>query len=272
MNIYWLEQTEAAVPAGNDWLGPNEKVCLNNLRFLKRRADWRLGRWTAKLALSTYLGLAKKGRAFPDIEILAAPTGAPQVYLAKHPAAASISISHRAGAAVCAVGPAYIELGCDLEVIEPRSDGFVADYFTVEEQALIDRTPLLDRPRLVALLWTGKESVFKALQTGLRVDTRSAIVRPEAVKMQSAGSASGVPAMDGWRPLSVSCVSNRTFRGWWKQAGNLLHTVVASPAAEPPISLPHSSQSVRPMIEDSNYRNESPDKVDPNFSIPRPAA
>jgi len=32
-----------------------------------------------------------------------------------------------------------VEIGCDLEVVEPRSDAFVADYFTSEEQALIAR-------------------------------------------------------------------------------------------------------------------------------------
>jgi hypothetical protein len=37
------------VPAENDWLSAIEGVCLNSMRFAKRRNDWRLGRWTAKL-------------------------------------------------------------------------------------------------------------------------------------------------------------------------------------------------------------------------------
>ena len=49
----------------------------------------------------------------------------------------TISLSHRSGAAICAVAPAGVDLGCDLEVIEPRSEAFVADYFTVDEQALV---------------------------------------------------------------------------------------------------------------------------------------
>jgi hypothetical protein len=58
MNVHWLEQTEADVPAENDWLSANEAVCLNSMRFAKRRNDWRLGRGTAKCVLSITLRLS----------------------------------------------------------------------------------------------------------------------------------------------------------------------------------------------------------------------
>ncbi len=38
-----------------------------------------------------------------------------------------------------------VELGCDLEVIEPRSEAFLSDYFTAEEQALVARAHATDR-------------------------------------------------------------------------------------------------------------------------------
>ena len=50
MHVYWLEQTEANVPEDNTWLSPREVAFADRLRFAKRRADWRLGRWTAKRA------------------------------------------------------------------------------------------------------------------------------------------------------------------------------------------------------------------------------
>ena len=50
--------------------------------------------------------------------------------------------------------------------IEPRSDAFVADYFTIEEQALVARASAADRDRILALLWSGKESALKALREG----------------------------------------------------------------------------------------------------------
>ena len=59
MELYWLEQTYADVPAENDWLSANEAVRLNTMRFARRRSDWRLGRWTAKNALALYFLILK---------------------------------------------------------------------------------------------------------------------------------------------------------------------------------------------------------------------
>ena len=59
MDVYWLEQVEGDVPPNDDWLSASEAACLARLRFAKRRADWRLGRWTAKCAVSEYLSLQR---------------------------------------------------------------------------------------------------------------------------------------------------------------------------------------------------------------------
>jgi len=80
MNVYWLEQTEADVPKENDWLSVGEAVRLNAMLFAKRRADWRLGRWTAKRALSVILDLPALPQVFKRIEIRAAASGAPEVF------------------------------------------------------------------------------------------------------------------------------------------------------------------------------------------------
>ena len=138
MDVYWLEQTEAGLPADNDWLSAGEVSRLSGMRFAKRQADWRLGRWTAKRALALYLHLPDDPQGLTKIEIRPAPSGAPEVFVAEQACAAVISLSHRAGVAACAVASPGAEIGCDLEVIEPRSDAFVADYFTAEEQALIE--------------------------------------------------------------------------------------------------------------------------------------
>ena len=78
MDVCWLEQTEADVPAENDWLNASEAARLNAMRFAKRRADWRLGRWTAKRALAVCLNLPFDRRALAGIEIRSAPSGAPE--------------------------------------------------------------------------------------------------------------------------------------------------------------------------------------------------
>ena len=237
MNVYWSEQSEADVPADNDWLSASEAVCLNGMRFAKRRADWRLGRWTAKCALSVALDVPTHHQVLKKIDIRPAPNGAPEAFFDNQPAAVTISLSHRAGIAICAVATPGVEMGCDLEVVEPRSDPFVTDYFSVEEQALVAREFAADRPRLLALLWSGKESALKALHAGLRLDTRSVIVSFPAESLD----------LNGWSPLRVRYTGghhtgvrlgeDKVFHGWYQYADNIVRTVVSAPPPDPPILL-----------------------------------
>jgi 4'-phosphopantetheinyl transferase len=227
MNVHWLEQTESEVPVENDWLSASEAVCLTALRFPKRRADWRVGRWTAKRALAAYLNVPAHTEVLARIEIRPAPSGAPEVFFANKPSALTISLSHRNGRAICAVAVPDVELGCDLELVEPRSGAFIEDYFTAEEQALAARAPAADRDRLFTLLWSAKESTLKALHQGLRLDARSVIV--------SLGHASC--DLHGWSPMEVRHTSGRIFRGWWQHADSMVRTLVAAPPPDPPIRL-----------------------------------
>jgi len=227
MNVYWLEQTEADVPVENDWLSENEAACLNGMRFPKRRADWLLGRWTAKHALSVCLDLPAHPEIFKKLDIRPAQSGAPEAFFINQPAGVTISLSHRGGVAACAVAMSEIEMGCDLEMVEPRSDAFIADYFTKKEQALVARASATDRPWLLALLWSAKESALKALHEGLRLDTRSVQVSPFDASFD----------LNGWSPLRVSYTDGAVFHGWWQLANNILRTCVASPRPDSPISL-----------------------------------
>ena len=181
MDVYWLEQTESEVPPGNEWLSGNEIILLEGLHIAKRRADWRLGRWTAKCAVAAYLKLRVPPACMAEIEISARPSGAPRVMLATGPAPAEISLSHRGGIAMCAVAGQDAAIGCDLEIVETHSPAFIRDYFTDEEQMEIARAPASGQPSLVAALWSAKESALKALQEGLRLDTRTASVRLRGV-------------------------------------------------------------------------------------------
>ena len=233
LDVYWLEQSEADVPKEDDWLNASEAARVKSMRFTKRRADWRLGRWTAKRALALSLNMPRHPKALAGIEIRPAQSGAPEVFFTSQPVAVTVSISHRGGSAVCAVALSAAALGCDLEVVEPRSEAFMADYFTAEEQAWVAQGPAADRSRLLALLWSGKESALKALREGLRLDTRCVTVTPVEA------SCSGDP--DGWRPLHVGYGDGQTFHGWWQQTGDRLRTLVAAPPPGPPILLKPSS-------------------------------
>jgi 4'-phosphopantetheinyl transferase len=236
MDIYWLEQTEPDVPPDNDWLSAHERNCLAALRFLKRRSDWRLGRWTAKHALAAYLKLPTNHPSLANLEIRAASSGAPEVFLHDQPASVAISLSHRAGTALCAVGPCG-NFGCDLEVVEPRSAAFVDDYFTVDERTLVLDAPLPDRPLLLALLWSGKESALKALRVGLRLDTRCMSVSPSP--------SPSVPSLADdsatWLPLYVHYSCSQIFTGWWRLENDMVRTLVS----DVPLHAPLPAQETR---------------------------
>jgi 4'-phosphopantetheinyl transferase len=226
-DVYWLEQIEADVPPENDWLAPGEIRRLSDLRFAKRRADWRLGRWTAKRAVSSCLDLPQDSRSLAEIEIRAASSGAPEVLLGNQPAIMSVSLSHRSATAVCAVTRSIVALGCDVEEIEPRSEAFVSDYFSAQEQALVARSRAADRDWLLALLWSAKESALKALHAGLRLDTRSVVVIPKDIST----------GLDDWQSLEVRHIEGEMFCGWWRLAGNFLWTMVCASPSRPPVRL-----------------------------------
>jgi 4'-phosphopantetheinyl transferase len=122
------------------------------------------------------------------------------------------------------VGPPGPSLGCDLELVEPRSGAFVADFLSPSEQGLVAAAEAGEARDLVAnLVWCGKESALKVLRTGLRRDTRSVEV-----------SLPGGPKEDGWTPLRVRAAEGRVFPGWWQRFGAFVLTVAAAEPVPPP--------------------------------------
>ena len=223
--VYWLTWIEAELPEDDAWVAAAEAAVLAGLRFPKRRAAWRLGRYAAKRALAACL--ADNPPSLSRIAILAAFDGAPEVFVEGGPAPFTLSISHSEGRAFCAVAAGRVALGCDLEKIEPRSAAFVADYFTPAEQTLVEGAANEDRPWLANLIWSAKESTLKALREGLRLDTRSVEVDLSAPQQTAE-----------WRPLNVFFTEQRQpFRGWHRVEAGFVQTVVARPPAGLPIRL-----------------------------------
>jgi 4'-phosphopantetheinyl transferase len=231
MDVYWLEQSEAEVPGGQEWLSSREAVRLQSIRVPNRRKDWLLGRWTAKNAVALCLGFSTESQALRDIEIWPAASGAPEVFVGHEPAAITISLSHRAGVGACVVAPYRVALGCDLEMIEPHSSAFASDYFAAEEQAMLALAEEADRSRLLTLLWSAKESALKALQEGLRLDTRSVIVSLPELSHPVPSSA----GLYDWNPLQVRTANEQILSGWWGQSGRLVRTIIASPPPNLPV-------------------------------------
>ena len=247
MSIYWFEQTQAIVPEHDEWLAESELVVLGRMRIPKRRADWRLGRWTAKSAIASVLELPARSQSFKDIKILADDSGAPKAYVGRNPASISISLSHRDGVAACSLTQSVGPLGCDLELIEARDEAFVQDYFTAEEQLIIAQRGDRQRDQLVTTLWSAKESALKALRVGLRADTRSIEIslgdNPSACGRKNGENESDSfsPWSRTWQPLRARDRDGQALYGWWLGSANLIRTLVTASVTKPPAILAISS-------------------------------
>ncbi len=218
------------VPDDDAWLGPRERAVLAGLHVAKRRADWRLGRWAAKRAL---LGTAAVGPGAVDpaaVELLAAPDGAPEAWVGGERLAVTVSWSHRAGRAVAAVAGPGVVVGVDLEVLEPRSAAFLAEWFSAAERAWVGDDVVLR----ANLLWTAKEAAAKVRREGLRLDVRSLVVTVPGAP-EAPASAAGARAE--WAPVSVAepaSVGAGPLRGWWSCTDGSVVTVLTDPPTDPP--------------------------------------
>jgi 4'-phosphopantetheinyl transferase len=215
--VAWLSRSLADVPAGDGWLTAAERGVLARLRIAKRRRDWRLGRFTAKAVVAAWLGVEPS-----RVEVLAGPGGGPVVGVDGAPAAVSLSLSHRADRAMAVVAGADAPIGCDLEVVEPRSDAFVAEWLAPAEQALVRGAVGERRALLANLVWTAKEASAKARAEGLRLNVRGAIVEP---------ALDVAPAQGGWRPLRVAWTSGQGVDlGFWRAEPGWVMAVVTQTA------------------------------------------
>lgn len=170
--ISWMMLDESTIPQDLGWLSSEELDRFQTFRFQKRRQDWLAGRWVAKkllLALNTNINSLN----FFEISIRNQPEGAPFPLLRGEKLKGCLSISHRGGRSVAAfTDNPGVSIGIDLELIEEKSDGFIEDYFTQSEAERLFSYPDDERASLASLLWSGREAMLKAHQTGLRLDTR----------------------------------------------------------------------------------------------------
>ena len=214
------------LPTDDHWLTEPEAERLRGFRFAKRREEARLGRWTAKRALAMALGHDDDRGSLRALMVRNASDGAPEVFIDGQRAPVSISMTDRADWAVCAVVDGVTSIGCDLELVEPRSQGFVTDWFTPPERELVAAHPD-DHDLLANLIWSAKESALKVLRTGLRRDTRSVEV-----------SLGTFDQDDGaWTPLSVTTSEGDEFAGWWIRFNEFVLTYASAGPTGPPATL-----------------------------------
>ncbi len=221
LEVFWLERSEKDVPKSDRWLGQRELQVLEGLRFPKRRADWRLGRWTAKCAVNALLHSPSDSASSRSLEIQAADDGAPEIYIHGVREDLAISLSHRGGHAMCALSWNDVEIGCDLELMERRSAGFVSEFLTPDEQEFLNGTEPTQQSLLANLLWSAKESALKAGRIGLRASTLSV-----EVSLLEDAFETDPNRLRPWHRLALLESNGSKLHGWWQAEGEILRTVV----------------------------------------------
>jgi 4'-phosphopantetheinyl transferase len=249
--IDWLIQSTAGHPALARGIAPagllseQEQIRLAELKIVKRRSDWLIGRWTAKHLLQSYI--ERRTGIRPQIDTLTVvndPDGAPRA-IAERPKSTrlqiadnrynlqsaicnlQLSISHCDGYAFCALSDARdVAIGVDIERVERRSAPFAEDYFTDNELTQVRAAEQADKDIIMTLIWSAKESALKTLRLGLTVDTRSV-----------ACSINAAEQADGWASVDIVCDRRRlglsvapVLTGWWRTMDGYVLTVAATRA------------------------------------------
>jgi 4'-phosphopantetheinyl transferase len=226
LTTWWLARAEAQLPPPGEWLSPAEQDRAGRLRYAKRRNDLLLGRWTLKLAVARLSGWPDDAATLARIEARNAPDGAPELYIDGRPDPRGVSLTDRAGCAVCLVAERRAAIGCDLELVEPRSDAFVHDYLTGPESQWVAAAGA-GRDAAANLMWSAKESALKVLRTGLRRDTRSVEVTV----------ADASPPQRTWSAFQVRTAEGAVFGGWWQRRASYLLTACWPGGGPPPTAL-----------------------------------
>lgn len=233
-------------PRPPDFLSASERRIYAGFRVEKRRREWLLGRWTAKHLLRRQPAYGTT--PLHAIVVANDPDGAPYFSIEHGRLPLSLSVSHREDKSFCALSVEYI-VGADVERVEPRAAAFVEDFFTVGEVARVRAGPESLRDLLIAVIWSAKESVLKALREGLRVDTRRVeIGRVEGISMPGqipdvkrrlGGLTSHASRFTEWHPVQVACTlpGAPTFKAWWRPHGeDVLTLAVKECLSQPQIS------------------------------------
>ena len=229
--ILIVGQSLIDVPPGDQWLTQWESDYAATRRVPKRRDEWRLGRWTAKLAVCEWTGGAEPA----GVEIRPRADGAPEAFVQGEPAGCVISLSHSNGRAICAAVQAGAAVGCDIEIVEERERSFAADYFTAGEFTFVDALPDDLRALATTLVWSAKECALKAIGEGLRLDTREVEVVTSGITFDDANPT--------WRRFDVVRFSpSTTYSGWWRfDAPFVISVVTSGDATNAPLELPRTS-------------------------------
>jgi 4'-phosphopantetheinyl transferase len=248
VTVFWLIDEQIRTDTGKSpvlgeppaFLHPAERPALAKMRAPKRQAEWLHGRFAAKtLLLACHPDC--QDRSLVEILIAHSAGGAPYAVLVDDPngsgprLAGCLSISHSGLLAAAALAlETGLQVGIDIEKVEPRPLGFFESYFTsAEADAIRGCAPAL-QAGAITLVWSAKESALKALGKGLSLDTRRIEIRPDGFSETEAAGATRDPSAQAWRRFEVGggAAAGLNWQGWWQPYRDYLLTLaVACPGS-----------------------------------------
>ena len=166
MRVVWSETTtlvEEAVRAAAALLSPDEQEHAQRLRFRDDARDYAVAHALLRRELSRGSSTTPAAWSFDR-----GAHGKP--FLAGHGAAApSFSLSHTRGMVACAVAPAEVAVGVDVEANQRDLDAarLAERFFAATEVAALAALPERARRERFYDLWTVKEAVVKAVGLAL---------------------------------------------------------------------------------------------------------
>jgi phosphopantetheinyl transferase len=172
-----IASTLALVPQPHaGWLGADESRELDRLTDAHRRNQWLAGRWLAKQLITETAG----PRDLADLQVLTRDHRnlgvRPRIVSRAGDLGLVLSIAHTDSGVLVAIGSgSRRSLGVDLAPrAVPADEGFCRLWFSPLERQWIEHDPAAR----VAQLWTIKEAVYKAANTGQSWSPRDVQVHP----------------------------------------------------------------------------------------------
>lgn len=142
-------------------LHPSEYKLYNSFHNQKRQSSFILGRYTAKMAISSLCNIKPISQIFIGAGVFNQP-----IVKAPDLPNVCVSISHNDFSAIALAYKEDYPMGIDLECIDAEKIMHIAEFFTPHEHSL-SKILSGNMPLFYTIIWTAKESLSKVLKTGL---------------------------------------------------------------------------------------------------------
>jgi len=201
------------VKAVHEFLNEGEREIYWGFKTRKRQLEWLAGRVAIK---SLYSRVNNLNVSSAELIVERETSGLPYLVERGERASGRISISHNAGWVAVCQSDSELRIGIDLEEIRSRDPAFLTDYFSQAEQEQIMNGGIHTLDFRTNLIWSAKESVLKAISTGLGTD-------PLKVEIDGLHS---FEKKNGWSVLSAGYPEDKTQTSWKIYYRNRIDTVL----------------------------------------------